>query len=128
MNKTQKMLYNVIKRIGASNEVAKFITAQATLESGNFKSNIYKENKNIFGMKHAKSRLTTAKGTNRNHALYDDTCDSAIDYFLWLVYNGFTQNTLKDLDTFKKRLGNSGYCPQKDYIKRIETIYEQIKN
>lgn len=127
MNAKQKAIAERMEAIGACKEVAKYVAAQATLESGNFTSDIFKENKNFFGMKTAKCRLTTADGTNRNHATYRFTDDCMIDYYLWLVYSGFTQNTLKDLDKFKLRLSNSGYCPLKDYINRINKVYEQIK-
>lgn len=110
-----------------SKEVAQFVMAQSILETNHYKSNIYKKNNNLFGMKLAKTRLTTAHGENRGHAMYVNTETSLVDYMLWLTYNGFTQNTLKDLDKFKLRLINSGYCPQKDYIKRIEEIYNQIE-
>ena len=127
MNTKQKAIAERMEAIGATIEVATFVAAQATLESGNFTSEIFKENKNFFGMKTAKCRPSTAIGTNRNHAMYKYTDDCMIDYYLWLVYSGFNQNTLKDLDKFILRLSNSGYCPLKDYIDRIKTIYEQIK-
>ena len=127
MNTKQKTIAESMEAIGASIEVATFVAAQATLESGNFSSDIFNENKNFFGMKKAKCRPTTAIGTNRNHAMYKINYDCMIDYYLWLVYNGFNQNTLKDLDKFKMRLRDSGYCPLKDYIDRINTIYEEIK-
>lgn len=127
MNPQQKAIANCMQEFGATKEVATYVAAQATLESGNFESNIFKENNNFMGMKEPNCRLTTAKGSNRNHAKYDTRTQCMQDYILWLVYNGFTQNTLKDLDKFKVRLVNSGYCPAKDYIQRIERIYEQIK-
>lgn len=127
MNCKQKQILNYMYQFGATKDVATYVAAQATLESGNFTSEIYKENKNFMGMKEAHCRLTTAKGSNRNHAKYYTEIECMADYILWLVYNGFTQNTLKDLDRFKLRLVNSGYCPAKDYIKRIDNIYEQIK-
>lgn len=113
--------------IKGSKEVAQFVMAQSLLETGNYKSAVYKENNNLFGMKLAKTRLTTAEGENKGFARYVNTATSLIDYTLWLTYNAFTQDTLKDLDKFKLRLINSGYCPQKDYIKRIEQIYNQIE-
>ena len=44
------------------------VLAQAKLETNNFHSGIFKENHNLFGMKEARIRISTAKGTNRNHA------------------------------------------------------------
>jgi len=59
------------------------ILAQAKLESGYFKSTIFLENNNMFGMKQAKLRANLAKGTNRNHAYYDTWQDCILDYALY---------------------------------------------
>lgn len=59
------------------------VIAQAIIESGNFKSNIFKENNNLFGMKMPKYRKTTAIGINRGHAVYKNWRESVIDYALW---------------------------------------------
>jgi hypothetical protein len=56
------------------------ILAQAKLESGHFKSTIFLENNNMFGMKEAKLRANLAKGTNRGHAYYETWQESVIDY------------------------------------------------
>ena len=44
------------------------VLAQAKLESGNYSSKIFKENHNLFGMKEARVRIHTSKGTQFNHA------------------------------------------------------------
>ena len=49
---------------------ADIVYSQAKLESGNFSSKIFKENNNLFGMKRARQRATTATGENRGHATY----------------------------------------------------------
>jgi uncharacterized FlgJ-related protein len=59
------------------------VIAQAIIESGNFKSNIFKENNNLFGMKMPEYRKTTAIGINRGHAVYSSWRESVIDYALW---------------------------------------------
>jgi uncharacterized FlgJ-related protein len=59
------------------------VMAQAIIESGNFKSKIFKENNNLFGMKMPEYRKTTAIGTNRGHAVYRNWRESVIDYALW---------------------------------------------
>lgn len=48
------------------------ILAQAVLESGHFKSAVFKANNNLFGMKQPKKRYNLCNGTNLNHALYDN--------------------------------------------------------
>ena len=59
------------------------VYAQSLLETSHFKSGIFMENHNLFGMKQAVVRLNTAKGTNRNHAYYDSWEESFLDYALW---------------------------------------------
>ena len=51
-------------------------------ESANFKSKIFKENNNLFGMKMPKRRKTMAIGINRGHAKYSSWQASVIDYKL----------------------------------------------
>lgn len=57
--------------------------AQAKLESGNFSSEIFRENNNLFGMKQARVRINLAKGTKRGHAYYSTWEDSVLDYAYW---------------------------------------------
>ena len=59
------------------------VLAQAEIETGNFSSVIFKQNHNLFGMKVAKSRPTTATKEQLNHAYYDSYKESLADYALW---------------------------------------------
>jgi len=79
--------------------------AQAKLESGNFNSPIFKENNNLFGMKLAQVRKTTATGKNRGHAKYNSWQDSVMDYKLWQDSNGMSK------------------LPKGVYIKKLSDIY-----
>lgn len=54
--------------------------AQSIVETGHWKSHIFKENHNLFGMKEAKQRVTTAQGTQNNHAYYSTWRESVYDY------------------------------------------------
>lgn len=73
------------------------IIAQARLESANFTSAIFREGNNIFGMKEAKSRLTLAKGTHRNHAYYDSWQESLQDRAL---YEASYTHKIKNKDNY----------------------------
>ena len=86
---------------------------QAILESGNFGSDIYKENHNLFGMKEAKVRTTTALGTNRNHAYYTNWKASVIDYCLYQrrYYKG---------GDYYQFLESKGYATSKQYIQKLK--------
>jgi flagellum-specific peptidoglycan hydrolase FlgJ len=59
------------------------VLAQAKLESGRFKSRIFRENHNLFGMKLPKIRKTLATGKNRGYATFKDWKSSVNDYKLW---------------------------------------------
>lgn len=56
------------------------VFAQACLESGHFKSEIFKTNHNLFGMKEARKRVKTCKGTELGYAYYDNWRESVLDY------------------------------------------------
>lgn len=75
---------NVLKAMTALRiDSAEIALAQAKFESGHFKSNIAKNGNNLFGMKLAKRRATTAIGTYGGHAKYLHWFDSVLDYKLW---------------------------------------------
>jgi len=59
------------------------VFSQARYETGNFKSLVFRENSNLFGMKVANSRGTTNKGEQHNHAIFDNWQMSVLDYALW---------------------------------------------
>ena len=56
------------------------VLAQSQLETGGYKSAIFKENHNLFGMKVATQRPTTNKGEESGHAYYDSWRESVVDY------------------------------------------------
>jgi len=66
--------------IGLNVKFPHIVFAQAKLESGYFKSTIFRENNNLFGMKIATRRPTTNKGENRGHAAFDSWKESVVDY------------------------------------------------
>ena len=56
------------------------VYAQSLIETGYFNSKIFKENNNLFGMRQARTRVTTAQGTQYNHAYYESWRESVYDY------------------------------------------------
>lgn len=65
----------------------RLLYAQAQFETGDFKSAICKENKNLFGMKRASVRFRYQNNElNRNHITYPTYFDSIFDMILWLEY------------------------------------------
>jgi len=63
---------------------ADIVYKQALLETGHFRSRIFTEQNNLFGMKLARNRPTTAIGSSKNgSAIYVSWEHSVIDYMLW---------------------------------------------
>lgn len=99
------------------------VLAQARLETGNFTSTIFKESNNIFGMKRAYRRPSTAIGTHRNHAKYNHWKDSVLDFALYKAY--VAQN--KDEVQYMALLGNS-YAEDPNYTRKVRRIVLETKN
>lgn len=59
------------------------VLKQSKIETGYYKSKVFIENNNLFGMRLPKQRITTALGENLNHATYDSWQDSVIDYAIY---------------------------------------------
>lgn len=102
------------------------ILAQAKLESGHFKSTIFLENNNMFGMKEAKLRANLAKGTNRNHAYYETWQESVIDYALY--YSSYLRSIKTEGEYFDYLRQN--YAEDPTYVKRLKQIIkkQELKN
>jgi uncharacterized FlgJ-related protein len=87
------------------------VLAQSMIESGQFQSNIFRANNNLFGMKEAHQRATTAIGTNLGHAYYSSWKESVMDYAL------FQSAYLRDLKSEKAYLEylDKNYAEAMDY-------------
>jgi len=64
------------------------VLAQAMLESNQYSSHIFIDNNNLFGMKEARVRIHTAKGTQHKHAYYNTWQESVLDYAFWAATYG----------------------------------------
>ena len=60
---------------------------QAKIESGNYSSNIYKSNNNLYGMRKPYKRSTTQSGINKGYGVYQNWCLSVLDRLLWDYYH-----------------------------------------
>lgn len=94
------------------------VKAQATLETGYFKSEIFLVNHNLFGMKVAKLRPTTALGENRGHAYYDNWKQSVIDYAF------YQSSYLRQAKTEEEYLGylKISYAEDPNYINKLKKL------
>lgn len=94
------------------------VMAQAELETGGFKSNLFKENNNLFGMKVATQRPTTNKGEENGHAFYDSWRESVVDYAF------YSAQYLSDIKSEKEYLEylKQSYAQDTNYIVKIKRI------
>jgi flagellum-specific peptidoglycan hydrolase FlgJ len=99
------------------------VFSQAILESGNFKSNIYTSNKNLFGMRKSGNRCTTAIGTNNGFAVYKNWRDSLLDYALFQSKNCYNMPKDRYLDFLNTRYSND--C---NYNKKLALIEKRYSN
>ena len=98
------------------------VYAQATLESGNFKSDIFKANSNIFGMKKATSRPTTNKGVQLDHAYYDNWRKSVDDY---AMFSAAYLNEIKSESEYFEYL-KQNYAEDPNYVSKLKSIIAKI--
>jgi len=99
------------------------VLAQAKLESGHFKSHIFLENNNMFGMKEAKRRPTTNKGTQNGHAYFETWQDCVIDY---AFYQAAYLNDLKTEDQYYQYLAAS-YAEDSGYVIKVRQMANSLK-
>jgi uncharacterized FlgJ-related protein len=100
--------------------------AQAKLETGNYTSKIFRESNNLFGMKEAKSRITTAKGTQFNHAYYESWTESVYDF---AFHQCRYLPNIRNEEQYFQYLGQN-YAEDPNYINRLKNIIneENIKS
>ena len=94
------------------------VLAQSQIETGYYKSKIFKENNNLFGMKQARQRPTTNRGTENNHAYYDTWKQSVVDYAL---YQAKYLSRLRTEEEYLSYLGQS-YAEDPNYVSKIRKI------
>jgi len=97
------------------------VYAQSMLETGSWTAPIYIENHNLFGMKEAKVRPTTARGTKRNHAYYDNWKESVLDYTLY--YASYLRNLQTEEEYFEYL--DASYAEDTDYVSILKKIIEE---
>lgn len=94
------------------------VIAQVKLESNHLKSKLYKSNNNPFGMKLAKARPTTAKGSRNGFAYYDSVEDAVIDYAFWQAANA----NVRSRDIYLNILHNMYCIGDNDYKHKLKKL------
>ena len=98
------------------------VFAQMRLESGNFKSDLAKNNDNFFGMKYPRQRATVAQGVDRGYAYYRSWSYSVLDYAIWQrrYASGLTEDEYLEMLSEK-------YAEDKAYVRKVKSIADSIK-
>jgi len=98
--------------------------AQAVHETGDFTSNVFKNN-NLFGMKQPTVRENLATGTANGHATFNSQLDSVKDYVLRQKYFKVKPN-LMSVDAYISATANTGYAEDTVYQTKWKNIYNGI--
>lgn len=121
---TEEKLVNKLQSLNV--KFPHIVFAQAVLETGNFSSKVFKENNNLFGMREAKQRITTAKGTENNHAYYHSWRESVLDY---AFYQCRYLSSIRTEEQYLQYLSQS-YAEDPNYIIKLKALINtnQIAN
>jgi len=103
-------------------QAPEIVFKQAILETGKFQSKLFIEGNNLFGMKTAKQRKTTAMGEIYDHARYDHWIDSIKDYKLFQEYYEAAGYRLNNYTLF---LHCIGYATDQNYINKLKAFKKQ---
>ena len=96
------------------------VLAQAKLESGNFTSKLFKENNNMFGMRKARQRITTAQSEKGNYAYYRDYLDCVYDY---AMYQTSVMCNISSEEEYMAKLAEK-YAQDTTYMPALKAVIE----
>ena len=117
---TQEKLVDELKRLNV--KYPHIVMAQSILETGHWKSQVFKANHNLFGMKQANIRINTAKGTNLNHAFYENWQESLYDY---AFYQCRYMSTIRSENDYFLALDATYAEAGGDYSKALKQVIER---
>lgn len=113
-----------------SQEVCDFIACQFALESSFGESALAHANNNYCGMKNPLVRISSAlhAGDGNYHwAQYVSLQDCILDYLLCLQYHRPLSTDYDSVVHFSRFISKF-YCPERNYINKINLIYQQFKS
>ena len=111
-------------------EVCSWIGCQFALESSYGTSRLAIDNNNYCGMRNPLVRISSALHAgdpNFSWALYDDLESCCVDYLLCVQYHRPISDVYDTVCHFSRFIAQF-YCPDKDYIDKINSIYFQFQN
>lgn len=94
------------------------VLAQSIVETGEWSSKIFIENHNLFGMKKATRRITTAGSTQNNYAYYNHWRESVYDY---AFYQCRYLHSIKTEKQYFQYLSVS-YAEDTSYVEKVKKI------
>jgi len=97
------------------------VLAQSMIETGRWESKIFLENNNLFGMKEAKARITTACGTQYNHAFYNHWRESVYDYAFYQCK--YLSKIKSESEYFQYLTAN--YAEDSSYINKLKGLIQK---
>jgi hypothetical protein len=111
-------IYDLLLNAGFNEKFARWITAQSAHETGNFSSNIFKNNYNAFGIKYAGQ--ATALGEKNGYAYYNNLEESVRDYKR--LYKSYGIILVDTIEGFIIILKNKGYfeAPIENYLAGVK--------
>lgn len=98
------------------------VYAQALIETGRFTSKIFKHGNNLFGMKVASQRPTTAIGEYKGHAKYESWQESVMDYAL---FQAAYMKKCKTREQYLQYL-KENYAEDPGYVEKVRQIASKI--
>jgi hypothetical protein len=106
---------------------AQYITAQSAHETSNFSSEVFKQNKNLFGYKYVGQ--WRAQGEKNGHAYYKSITDSIADYLYYYKMAGYPK-TFLNISDFVSALKRNKYfeAPLQEYITGVKHFYNLYFN
>jgi uncharacterized FlgJ-related protein len=125
---SRKKFYEYLKKINI--KFPELVFAQAVKESG-FRSKIWKDNHNPFGMKEASKRPNKQNGVQHGHAFYDTWKDACIDYAFYQSYIGLSKvKTEDDYLQFLKEMNyyDTEHPGNETYLNDLKKIADNIEN
>jgi uncharacterized FlgJ-related protein len=118
-NFSKESLIGLIKKMNFKHPC--IVLGQSILETGHFKSKIFIENNNLFGMKKSSSRITMSDSIQNGHAYYDNWEDSVYDYAL---YQSTYLRKIKSEEEYFNYLSRS-YAESDEYVKLLKQIIKK---
>lgn len=101
----------------------KIALAQAKLESNNYKSFVFKHNKNLFGMTPANLRPTTSiHKSGQKYAVYQDYIGSVLDYAMFQSSFIKQINSEDDYYNYLRKY----YASDRNYVKKLKFIVDTL--